>query len=230
LEKFCDKLSEKGMLVPLSKKKRQPSTDSMIPNKTSISLWSPLLQHIQTLHTDFPIVFCRCFVSLLAGTKSEESMSQGVKRDTSYDVYIGCWVIWAIETWQTSSGYLNLRKEVLSHLLQELGCYHSHRVSIAVSLLQVLSVGRSDFEALTALLLQPPSQSSRTNWDSTALLIMNERKNILQMSELPGTTSSKSVTDLETRTQGISISIPGWRLLKENENWRHCPIGYYHLK
>ena len=95
----------------------------MIPNKFSISLWSPLLQHIQTSHPDFPLVFCKCFVSLLTGTKSS------VGRDLSYDVYIACWVMWAVETWQAvSSGYFNLRREVLSHLLREVGCYPSHRV------------------------------------------------------------------------------------------------------
>jgi ribosomal biogenesis protein LAS1 len=94
----------------------------MIPNKISISLWSPLLHHIQASHPDFPLVFCRCFVSLLTGTKS-------VERDLSYDAYIACWVMWAVETWQAaSSGYFNLRREVLSHLLRELGCYPSHRV------------------------------------------------------------------------------------------------------
>lgn len=94
----------------------------MIPNKNSISLWSPLLQHIQTSHPDFPLLFCRCFVSLLTGTES-------VERDLSYDTYIACWVMWAVETWQVaSSRYFNLRREVLSHLLRELGCYPSHRV------------------------------------------------------------------------------------------------------
>ena len=94
----------------------------MIPNKISIALWSPLLQHIQTFHPDFPLVFCRRFVSLLTGTKS-------VERDFSYDAYIACWVMWAVETWQAaSSSYFDLRREVLSHLLRELGCYLSHRV------------------------------------------------------------------------------------------------------
>lgn len=102
-------------------RKRQPSAESMIPNKISISLWSPLLQHIQTSHPDFPLVFCRCFVSLLT-TKS-------VERDLSYDTYIACWVMWAVETWQAaSSGDFNLRREVLSHLLRELGCYPSNGV------------------------------------------------------------------------------------------------------
>lgn len=139
------------------------------------------MQHIQTLHTDFPFVFCRRFVSLLTATKSvEESTNPGnANHDTSYDAYIGCWVMWAIEKWQASSGYLNLRKEVLSHLLQELGCYPSHRVPMCdssllskglfadasnlrvISLLEVLSIGRSEFEAMTALLLRPPSQSSQ---------------------------------------------------------------------
>jgi len=222
LEFFCDKLSEQGGLVPLSKKKRQPSADSMIPNKISISLWSPLLQHIQASHPDFPLVFCRCFVSLLTGTKS-------VERDLSYDAYIACWVIWAVETWQAaSSGYFNLRREVLSHLLRELGCYPSNRVLTAISLLKVLSVGRSEFEAVTSLLLRSPSQFSQTDWTATALVTMDERKKVLQLSELSGTPSYNSVIDLETRTQGISI--PGWRILKENENWIHCPIGEYHSK
>ena len=92
----------------------------MIPNKISISLWSPLLQHIQTCHPDFPLIFCRFSVSLLARTKSAE-------RDLSYDAYIACWVMWAVETWQAASSGYNLRREVLSHLLRELGCYPSHR-------------------------------------------------------------------------------------------------------
>ena len=103
----------------------------MIPSKMSMSLWSPLLQHIQTLHPEFPFVFCRCFVSLLTGTKSVEGCikSGQIKHDPSYDTYIACWVLWAVETWQpASSGYFDLRREVLSHLLQELGCYPSHRV------------------------------------------------------------------------------------------------------
>jgi len=200
----------------------------MIPNKTSISLWGPLLQHIQTLHPDFPFVFCRFLVSLLTGTKSIKGFEPG--NDPSYDAYIACWVMWAIETWQTaSSGYFNLRKEVLLHLLQGLGCYPSHRAPTAISLLKVLSVGRSEIEAVTALLLLPPSQSSQPNWTSTALHIMDERKKALQLSELSGTLSFSSVTtDLETRTSGISI--PGWCILKEKENWTHCPIGHYHSK
>jgi len=223
LEKFCDNLSEQGGLVPLSKKKRQFSADAMIPNKFSISLWSPLLQHIQTSHPDFPLVFCRCFVSLLTGTKS-------VERDLSYDAYIACWVIWAVETWQAaSSGYFNLRRAVLSHLLRELGCYPSDRVPTAISLLKVLSIGRSEFEAVTSLLLRSASQA-QTEWNATALVTMDERKKVLQLSELSETPSSSfnSVTDLETRTQGISI--PGWRILNENKNWTHCPIGHYQTK
>jgi len=222
LEKFCDNLSEQGGLVPLSKKKRQFSADAMIPNKFSISLWSPLLQHIQTSHPDFPLVFCRCFVSLLTGTKS-------VERDLSYDAYIACWVIWAVETWQAaSSGYFNLRRAVLSHLLRELGCYPSDRVPTAISLLKVLSIGRSEFEAVTSLLLRSPSQCSQMDWTATALVTMVERKKLLQLSELSGTPSFNSEADLETRTQGILI--PGWRILKENENWTQCPIGDYQSK
>jgi len=145
----------------------------MIPNKTSISLWSPLLQHIQTSHPDFPLVFCRCFVSLLTRSKS-------VERDLSYDAYIACWVMWAVETWQAdSSGYFNLRREVLSHLLRELGCYPSHRVPTAISLLKVLSIGRSEFEAVTSLLLRSPSQCSQMDWTATALVTMVERKKAL---------------------------------------------------
>jgi len=144
-------------------------------------------------------------------------------------MHIACWVMWAVETWQAaSSGHFNLRREVLSHLLRELGCYPSNRVPTAISLLKVLSLGRSEFEAVTSLLLRSPSQSSQTDWTATALVTMDERKKVLQLSELSETPSINSVTDLETRTRGISI--PGYRILKENESWIHCPIGDYHLK
>jgi hypothetical protein len=57
---------------------------------------------------------------------------------------------------------------------------------------------------------------------------MDERKKALELAESSETPSLNSVTDLEARTQGISM--PGWRILKEKENWTHCPIGHYHSK
>ncbi|KAJ3513123.1 hypothetical protein NLJ89_g3127 [Agrocybe chaxingu] len=161
LERFCDGLAEKGMLVPLSKKKRQLAGEDFLPNKTSVAFWDPLLQHVQAIHADFPLVFCRRLVSTLlrANTSAEAPTT-----DTSYDMFLASWVMWAIETWQnTSSVYLDLKWEMLAHLMKGLGCespFASRNRSAISSLLKNLTSGQEELESITSLLLRPNTQLS----------------------------------------------------------------------
>ncbi|KAF8167817.1 Las1-like-domain-containing protein [Crassisporium funariophilum] len=229
LGKFCEGLAEKGMLVPLGKKKRQPRTDCLLPSEASISLWSPLLQHIRKVHTDFPYILCRRFVSLLLEKESTEPVSN-VRSDSSYHLYLACWVNWAIVTWQsTSSLYFDLRKDTLTNIMQGLGCdwsLSSRNQSATYSLLEALSSGHTNIEAVTAMLLRPNSEIPKTDWDQNDLLVMNSRYATLQASKSLAAESPKSVSNPNIETRGVSI--PGWRVLTEANGWKPCPIGIYH--
>jgi len=195
LEAFCDGLVEKGMLVPLSKKyfaflnsllpdiltfflyrKRQVS-DSLLPSKTSISLWEPLLRHVESIHPQFPHVLCQRLVSILISRPEDSDQ----RPDPTYDTYLACWVEWTVETWgDTSSEYIDLRKNALSNLvkgmfnsplsLQRKTTYGLPKISLLKitysfdrlrDLLRALSAGHAELEALFATLSGPQTGPSK---------------------------------------------------------------------
>ncbi|KAF8973866.1 Las1-like-domain-containing protein [Flammula alnicola] len=228
LERFCDGLAEKGMLVPLSKKKRQPSSDSLFPSKASIAFWDPLLRHAQAMHTDFPHVLCRRFVSILLGPHTANEGGEP-KSDPSYYMYIACWVSWTIKTWINSlPSYIDLKKDTLSNLMKGLGYDPSLMSSQSAYVIQVLNLtsGQGEFEAITALLLRPPSQIPKTAWDPNDLDVMKERHDLLQAYQL---STAEALPDKRVLVQNPAhdISAPGWRTLEENKDWQCCPIGVY---
>lgn len=145
LERFCDALLERGGLVPLSKKcglivsysnqltllkrKRIFPEDKFWPSQLSVSLWKPLLQHIQYLHVNFAYILCTRMISLLLSpdTVSGSKNAPETKSDPSFNMCIARWVMWALDTWSTSSSSSSeesdpeLRKDVVLVLVQGLG-------------------------------------------------------------------------------------------------------------
>lgn len=131
LDRLCDCLFEKGVLVPLSKKcvslpsiwtsgvdarrKRLYTSDPFLPSKASIAFWEPLLRHVQGSHADLPYVLCRRIVAALLDAADEKS-------DPSYYMYLACWASWAVKTWSDNSpAYPNLKKDTLTILMKGLG-------------------------------------------------------------------------------------------------------------
>ncbi|KAH9486690.1 Pre-rRNA-processing protein las1 [Psilocybe cubensis] len=227
LEKFCDALAEKGMLVPLSRKKRQYSTDTLTPSKTSIALWDPLIEHVQAIHPDFSYVFCRRFCSILITSISRDDVPQTTetKNDPSYQDYIACWVVWMIQIWREDTPtHLDLKRYVVSVLMKGLG----HEVadlpsrSAIVTLLKKISAGQRELEMMTQLIINRPKASVMV-WKPDDLEVMKERHNILQSYESFQATSNSTEPAATTSQQ---ISIPGWHAMDENA-WRPCPIGVY---
>ena len=145
LERFCDALLERGGLVPLSKKcglivsysnqltllkrKRIFPEDKFWPSQLSVSLWKPLLQHIQYLHVNFAYILCTRMISLLLSpdTVSGSKNAPETKSDPSFNMCIARWVMWALDTWSTSSSSSSeesdpeLREDVVLVLVQGLG-------------------------------------------------------------------------------------------------------------
>ncbi|PPQ64754.1 hypothetical protein CVT26_002698 [Gymnopilus dilepis] len=134
LERFCEGLIEKGMLVPLSKKcavprflkqavkltdiyrKRQYSESELLPSRSSVASWSHLLDHLHGIHPDFFSVLSRQLTSTLmqADPDTEEA-----KLDPTYRAYIACWILWIVEASRNSPpASLEIKKQVLSSLVK----------------------------------------------------------------------------------------------------------------
>jgi len=146
LERFCDALLEKGGLVPLSKKcesilscfdkltflerKRIFPEDRFWPSQLSISLWKPLLQHIQYLHVNFAYILCTQMISLLISPNTVSDSQNATRGDPLFNMCIARWVMWSLDTWSTLSSKSpdsdpKLRKDVVVALMQGLG----HQIS-----------------------------------------------------------------------------------------------------
>jgi len=143
LERFCDALLEKGGLVPLSKKcgsilscfdkltflerKRIFPEDKFWPSQLSISLWKPLLQHIQYLHVNFAHILCTQMISLLLSPNAVPGSQNTTRSDPSFNMCTARWVMWSLDFWSTSSSKSSeesdpkLRNDVIVGLMQGLG-------------------------------------------------------------------------------------------------------------
>lgn len=86
-------------------------------------LWSPLLQHLHSLHSDFLIVLCDRIVSVLVEENDVKSALVEGQTDHSYDMCLARWAMWSIEMWGTDDTRtdFDLRKEVTISLMQSLG-------------------------------------------------------------------------------------------------------------
>jgi ribosomal biogenesis protein LAS1 len=105
LDRLCDALLAKGSLVPLSKKfspislfysgcsyvfafrKRVFPSDSFEPPTFSIQIWTPLLEHVQSLHPEFASVL----VNRIILTLSAESDTD---YDVSFNLCLARWAMW----------------------------------------------------------------------------------------------------------------------------------------
>ncbi|KAF9475637.1 Las1-domain-containing protein [Pholiota conissans] len=228
LERFSDCLMEKGMLVPLSKKKRQYSSDALLPSKASIALWEPLLRHVHGIHAQFPFTLCRRLVSIILDSiTSQEGENYS---DPSYLMYTICWTSWAMQTWnETSPSYLDLRQDALANLVKGLR-YDSATLSsqsFPFVLLRCLAPGPREFETISGL-LKLQSMSARTVWSPRHLDVMQERQTLLQSYQIPTRPASQNTVSVTTNTSiSREISALGWRILQEQKGWKCCPIGVY---
>ncbi|KAI0932663.1 hypothetical protein AcV5_004181 [Taiwanofungus camphoratus] len=114
LERLCDALIEKGVLVPISKKKRA-LTASFTPAPSNIRIWSLLLSHLQNLHPGLPSTLVFRIISHLTSQSryaiaSTEFTSETITlatevpiHDMSYDRCLAGWANWIVDNWDASA-------------------------------------------------------------------------------------------------------------------------------
>ncbi|KAG6826341.1 hypothetical protein H0H92_000257 [Tricholoma furcatifolium] len=217
LEKLCDSLIEKGSIVPLSKKKREFPTDSFLPPKFSVLLWTPLLHHLQSLHPEFYGILTGRIISVLLPESPLSDVSQGVSHDLSYDECLVRWVRWAVDAWsydESSTNY-DLRKEVTVTLMQSLG-------HISTSPSENDRLGSNNFENTLDALKSLLSEVKPSEWGSEDITLMDHRLKTLLSSNVASDPLSRSASPVGCKQ--MSAEIVGWRVL-DKESWRPCPIG-----
>lgn len=222
IKRLCDSLLEKGALVPLAKKKRTLEESTFTPQKNAISLWCPLLKHIQSVRSNFAVVLCDVICSRLLNI---DDAKLETNPDPSYEVFLASWVMWAIETW---SGELwskvDLKRDVTVALVRGLGHHLSsskHPRTAASTLLRRICRDQ-EMDRTLALLLSPP-RNFAADWEPQDLLVMSERLQSLQSIFLPEPPKRM----LSVQRQSLDLQLAGWRVLDEEREWKQCPIGVF---
>ncbi|KAF9454998.1 Las1-domain-containing protein [Macrolepiota fuliginosa MF-IS2] len=196
LEQFCDALLEKGGLVPVSKRKRVFPEDKFWPPQLSVSLWTPLLKHVQVLHADFAYTLCTRILSILFPNEPSKTASiqndvgvtaAAAKTDSSYDMCLARWVMWSLDTWSNPGSNfargeetdINLGRDIAVLLLQAPG----HRLgdtcakdSKAIkALLQVMCSQNPAYTIAVDFLEKPSSQFVPSEWTDSDITTMTDR-------------------------------------------------------
>ncbi|KAK0208420.1 Las1-like-domain-containing protein [Desarmillaria ectypa] len=225
LEKLSDELLAKGILVPLSKKKRTFPSGSFLPPDFSVQLWAPLLVHLQTAHPDFASVLVNRILSCLLYEQDGASASL---TNSSFHACLARWAKWIIDTWDRDDPDMevSMRREVAVSLITMLGPGTSFaRKNAPSELLQVLCDGNEDLEAAVKW-LHSDSTSSSSPWKNEDILVMNHRLETFLSAthedvQRPALMSGSDLVD------NLDFSAPGWRLLDERSGWKPCPIGVH---
>ncbi|EGO02743.1 hypothetical protein SERLA73DRAFT_102681 [Serpula lacrymans var. lacrymans S7.3] len=249
LDRLCVELMERGALVPLSKRKRVPSTDEFWPQKENLSLWTPLLSHLQTHHSGFSSVLTNRILSHLLSEQAPVDVTLDVIQldpeepgvmhmDISYDMCLARWIAWVVNVWNSDreEGDYDPRKEIYVRLAAALAPGNTTmltRRKTLTSLLNALSQGNAELEKATALLIPNSDNVKCQQWHQDDLAEMDKRLHILvscdpingKPDDVPEVTVTASSESHETSHQE---SLPlGWRSLSPSSSWKPCPIGLY---
>ncbi|CAL1696177.1 unnamed protein product [Somion occarium] len=253
LDRLCDVLLAKGILVPQSKKKRVTSASMLDRTPSNLLIWKPLLEHIHSLHPNFSsILISRIVATLLTDTDASKgfidseaiiSLQDDRKRDLSYDLCLASWAYWLTETYVTehedTAAELK-REDVLIALISGLGPNRREDASpdtdkAAQLLLKALCADKPEIqEAISILLTTKPT--GQGTWDESDLDAMTERLEKLissggsrtpQSQEIDMAVDASVVSEFLPGTEKGGIELPlGWRLLDETR-WKPAPIGIF---
>ncbi|KAI0374539.1 Las1-domain-containing protein [Pilatotrama ljubarskyi] len=247
LDQFAEALIQKGMLVPLSKKKRlSPGEHTLSLPRSTLLIWSPLLTHLQSLHHTLPLHLVSAITAQLA--RPIPSTSAGFdadsvplsveepKTDPSYDLCLASWAKWLIDNCSdgTPSGAEEaeeIRENAIVRIVASLGPNSGAAgTSKAVrALLQALCEERPKLATALSVLSQQPAQASATDLGDNTIEVMDSRLHtLLALSSAP---QSMEEDDDMGESGSPSETLPqlpvGWRKLSSRDGWRPAPIGVY---
>jgi len=238
LDKLCDELIEKGILVPLSKKKRIPSSDSFLPAESVLAVWTPLLTDIRSRHPIFPSVLVHRIIGFLVSesTYSEAQSIEFSQLDTSYHMCLARWAFWVIDFWDVDEedSETDFKRDVAVTMFTVLGPGFkdtNRDNNAAFALLQAVCSGSEDLEAAREILCSSHGGQLNRGWAQDDVAEMDKRLNTLLSVELDGSVKAVEGPVLQQPKYANPASTaeiaPEWRLLDHTTAWKPCPIGVY---
>ncbi|KAI0358997.1 Las1-domain-containing protein [Trametes cingulata] len=248
LDQFAEALVQKGMLVPLSKKKRlSPGQDTLSLPRSTLLIWSPLLTHLQGLHPTLPVHLVSTITTQLirpvpstSGGFDADSVPLSVeepKADPSYDLCLASWAKWLVDNCSNGNGgnaedAEEIRENAIVRIVASLGPDSAAAgTSKAVSaLLQALCAERPKLATALSVLSQQPAQASAENLADSTIEVMDSRlRTLLALSNAPQRMDEDEDMTDSNATPGEAVpQLPaGWRKLSLRDGWRPAPIGVY---
>lgn len=79
-------------------RKRTLDAKSFYPQKAAVSLWMPLIRHIESLHTGFITVLVTQLTWQLLNEPVVPGSGTSPARDGSYDSFVAAWAIYLVDT------------------------------------------------------------------------------------------------------------------------------------
>ncbi|CDO72746.1 hypothetical protein BN946_scf184990.g29 [Trametes cinnabarina] len=252
LDRLAEVLIRRGVLVPLSKKKRlSPGQTALALPRSSLLIWSPLLSHLQTLHPTLPVHLVSAISAHLSHrpptqntglafqTETVSLSDEAPKADPSYDLCLASWAKWLIDNCASASADADdaedIRDAAIVRIVSSLGpdSAASGISKAASALLQAFTAERPKLATALSILSQTPARSSSQAWEDASLIeVMEGRLHALLAVSSPGG-GEHGTTDVEMQEggageKGETMRLPaGWRKLSEQDGWRPAPIGVY---
>lgn len=112
------------MLFNGCRKRTQPTHGLTGPSAEYISVWSPVLTHLQTNHPTFLSILLSRILSQLFSDYSElqsATSTDGFQDDPSCDFTLASWALWIVDNYQNVNGALIDSDDILKELLLGLG-------------------------------------------------------------------------------------------------------------
>ncbi|GJJ08732.1 hypothetical protein Clacol_002951 [Clathrus columnatus] len=237
LVQLSENLIDRGGLVPVSKKKRTLPTQGLNgPPAEYLSIWSPLLSHLQANHPTFLSILLFRILSHLFSDNSETtdgpSMGGINHSDPTYDFTLASWALWIVDNYQNNDGAAIDLNDILKELLLGFGHYYNNAAKALISELLKRHESLRDNSIILSL-IKPPSHRKST-WDNNTLRIMSERLAILRPATevLSPNVLHEDADDMIVDSENVGVDsatedveLPGWRRLEDADEWKPVPIG-----
>ncbi|TFY51986.1 hypothetical protein EVG20_g10753 [Dentipellis fragilis] len=187
LERLCDALLEKGILVPMSRRKRAPVKGSLLPGQPSLALWTSLLEHLIAHHPMLPSVLLSRIITHLTAEQdalvlpteeaSTETTTPRPHQDPSYDICLASWAMWLMDTRDAEANGVPYRDHAFLLLANGLGprlTEVTRTKSAALTLFDTLCASDPQFAAVKEVIVtdaNSPSEVRQLHHDQFTLSI-----------------------------------------------------------
>lgn len=90
---------------------------SLHPRKEVVSIWMPLIHHIESLHAGFTTVLLTQLTLHLLNEPAAPEPGTLSARESSYDSFITAWVVYLLDTEASSGGDEDVNRRLMANII-----------------------------------------------------------------------------------------------------------------